>query len=1235
MHRVFHRAAWLAARPYLIVFAISSLIVSRWFRTGTFIAGGDMGPFIRQGWEPEAMWAWNHQTTGAGSAGYTMARGFEFVVIWVCKTVGLTEYSAQWLFYTIIYGLVGFGIAYLAGAFVRSEAGIVIAGVFGVLNGFFMTRLPNPLNIISVGVVALITGIAMRVAMGRRVPTPIAGFALMPTSFLSFNPPMLVVAYAWAIGGTPLLALLVLGRKPALRLVKWFVAAAPWAIVLNVYWLYPLAMSFVGGGGAAANATFQDPTNWSWSQVNNTPPNILTMVANWAWFRPQYLPYAADLDRPAWIWIRYLLPFVVFLAPLLAPRRLRRLAFGLLLLILIFVFLAKGLRPPLNQFNMFLYLHAPGFWLFREPMSKLGQLLVSFFGIMLAISMEGLLTRLRASKRFRPGWPRRLVTAVAVLPFIGVVAYPYPIYTGQVMPDERPTQPSAHVRVLQDWWDVADKINADPRPGKVLILPLDDYYQMPTTWGFFGADSVANLLLKRPVVAPKPGGYFGETPGFNASVHGIENTLLAGDLAPVPKLLEAIGASKVIVRHDLVRGLPNRYFADDRILGAAMAKVQGGELVHDGTLQVWNFNGGTSPTLRTFDRVLDAPARADAGAAVLGTVDSRTGIAARVDTSPVNFNPYVDDTAVVTPDVVHWPVPAVDSGSPTTTVSVTAGTYTLAQRARAAAVLVPRIDVAGNRLVLEDPAVLKIDGKAVSQRPAMAIPLPRGRKIVALKVGTRTVSLDNGVRTTVPVGSATSVTLLATAAKPADTTGYSPVFDCNNYEPRPWSQLQLTATIKRGTVRLSAADHAACTKVVARNTVPGQHLRVRLQYRHVTGARPQICLWQAGVSGCELAARPVLNDGWTSYERVVTMDSLSRELQVILRADVGERLKPKTVAEYRGLRIDALESAATHTVFPPAIPETSVKLTAGKHQLRVDGGLSGSILAPFEPLDDCFRYDDETVEQAGLEAEEQLGSDGDTTYTLKAVRHLACIGALAEDMGAASLYEYAMEARSVALRNPKYCMYLRGPDLCRTMPGVAIWNGWTSYETLVEPDPNAVETRIYLYGLRDPKGQQQSQVEYRGVRLRPVNPSEVVLVRQEAPAVTSSVDYKKVNPTQFTGTVTSSGKAAVALAENAAPGWVMTGAQGAQKVTLQGWMNGWLLPEGGEVAVRYTPARLARYALYLLPTGVVASLIFMYVVRLPEGRPGSWTLRHRQPGRLGQLWARRPRLRRLLFRRRT
>ncbi|SDT46715.1 hypothetical protein [Actinoplanes derwentensis] len=1197
------RPALLAARPYLLVLALDVFIVSRWFRTGTFIAGGDMGAFIRRGWEPEMAWSWNHQATGAGSAAYTMARAFEFLLIRLCRYAGLTEYSAQWLYYTCIYGLVGFGVAYLAGAFVRSPAGIVVAGAFGMLNGFFLTRLPNPLNVISVGSVALITGVAMRVALGRRVPTPIAGFALMPTSFLSFNPPMLVVAYAWAVAGTPLLAALLMGRHAAWRLLKWFVAAIPWALCLNLWWLLPLAQSFTGGGGATANATFTDPTNWSWSQVNNLPPNILTMVANWAWFLPQYLPFATDLDEPWWIWIRYLLPALVFLAPLVAARRLRRATLGLLLVILLFVFLAKGLRPPFGDLNLLLYLHAPGFWLFREPMSKLGQLLISFFGVMLAVSVEGLLLRFRRLP---------VQKAAAALPVLLVLAYPYPLYTGGVMPDERPTQPSMHVRVAQEWWDVAEHIDADPRPGKVFVLPLDDYYQMPTTWGFFGADTIANLLIKHPVVQPKPDGYFGDVPGFAANLRLIESALLAGDLAPVPRLLDAIGASRVIVRHDLVRGLPNRNFADGRVLSAAMARVAGAELEVDGLLQVWRVGSGTSPTVRTYDRVLDAPARPEAGAAVLGTVGSRTAIAARVDTSEATTSPRVDDTATVTGDVVHWPVPAVDTGSPMTTIDVPGGRYTVAQRARAAPVLMPRI--AGNRLLLEDPTSVRVDGRIVSRRPDLEVPLPAGREVLALRTGSRRmVSLDVPNPAPVPVGAATTVSLLAAAAKPAKVSGFSPVFDCNEYEPRPWKELGLIGEVTGSTIRLSAADHAACSRVVVDGAKAGQTFRVRLEYRRVSGARPQICLWQSGTAGCELAARATLNNDWTPFEGATTIES-DGSLEIILHADVGRRLAPKTVVEYRTVQVQALEEVGNHEVWPPAVPETSVDLTAGQHELSVAGGPSGSVLTPFEPLEDCYRYDDQSAEQAGLEAESQIGVDGETTYTLKAVSHLACIGAGVEDFGSASLYELSMEARSVALRNPKFCLYLRGPDLCRKLPAVAVYQGWTPYEALIPPDPDTVEARLYLYGLRDLAGKQQSQVEYRGVRIRPVaSSSAVVLVRDQGTGTaTSTVDWERRNPAWYSGLITAPGSTVLALTESAAPGWQMTGVEGGTKVTLQGWMSGWTVPAGGSFEIRYGPSQLSRYAFYLLPATVGISIGFMYLRRLPPGRPAAVRARRRR-----------------------
>ena len=70
---------------------VAAIAVTSWFRAGTFVATGDMGPFIRRGWAPEAWWSWNHAITGAGSAAYVMARWYELFLIDALAFVGSTR----------------------------------------------------------------------------------------------------------------------------------------------------------------------------------------------------------------------------------------------------------------------------------------------------------------------------------------------------------------------------------------------------------------------------------------------------------------------------------------------------------------------------------------------------------------------------------------------------------------------------------------------------------------------------------------------------------------------------------------------------------------------------------------------------------------------------------------------------------------------------------------------------------------------------------------------------------------------------------------------------------------------------------------------------------------------------------------------------------------------------------------------------------------------------------------
>lgn len=1201
-------------RAYVVLAVVAALVVSRWFRAGTFIATGDMGPWIRQGWAPEMSWSWNHSVTGAGSAAYNIGRALEFGLIELAHLLGSDEYAAQWVFYTLIYSLAAVGVGFLAAAFVKSEVAVVAAGTFAVLNGFFLTRLPNPLNIISVGTLALVTGVAVRVGQGKRIPPVLGALCLLPTSFLAFNPPMIVVAYAWALAGTPLLVALVLGRRALGRLLAWFVPVGVWALVLNAWWLVPFAQSYLGGGGAAANATFQDPMNWSWAQINNSVPNVLTLVANWAWYLPQYMPFASSLDQPVWAWLRFLLPALAILAPAVALRARRRAALALVGLSLVVTFLAKGLVPPLTAVNYWMYLHVPMFWLFREPMSKLGQLLVLFFGVLIALVVEAAIAR---APGYRPRHSRRpllrlfgptgvrTATAGTVL---GVVAFPFPLLTGSVMPDVRPEQPSAHVRVPDYWWRLAERVDADPRPGKVLVLPLDDYYQMPTTWGFFGVDSIAGLLIRRPVVQRHPDGYFGDVPGFAADVQAVETALTSGDLTPVPRLLDAIGVSQVVVRHDLIRGMPRRTIADDRVLAASIARVPGMVRVASGPLELWRTTTGSGAPVRTYAETLDAPSSPDGVAAAIGSTGTHRAMVA-AEPPPEPTTPVVDHAPSQARDVITWPVPATDRGPATTTVRVQeAGDFRVSQRARAAAVLHPRLDREGRTLRLADPTRVLVDGFPASGRPDLAVPLPAGPRPVAVQAGSHTVSLDTwGMSDTgprsVPVGAATPLTVWMPSREPARPTPYSKVYDCNNYEPRPAAELGLGLRIRDGVVRLSAQDHAACTRVQVPDARPGRTYRIRLRYRSVTGKRPQICIWRTGLDGCELAARPSLGHRWTSYERFITVEPGGHGLQVVLHADVGQRLLGRTVTEYRDLTIVAVRAGLRRTIWPPQPRPGRVTLTAGTHTLRVVGGPSGSVLAPFEPLQDCFRYDDLTPEQAGLFARRTSPPGAPPAYLMGAREHMACVGATAPGFGAASLYELSYEARRVALRDPKVCLYRRGPDTCQTLPPGGPWDEWTPYGVLVRPDPAAVETRVYLYGMRSLDGVGQAKVDYRQVRLRPVaSPSTVVLVReQDVAGKPAPVTWDRSDPAHYTVRPGHGGPGSVvALAETQASGWSL-GSQG-EHLAVQGWMNAWRVTSPSQSGTaRYLPAETSRTMLLLTGPAVLAAVLALVTARWRRG----------------------------------
>ena len=169
--------------------------------------------------------------------------------------------------------------------------------------------------------------------------------------------------------------------------------------------------------------------------------------------------------------------------------------------------------------------------------------------------------------------------------------------TGAVAPDHRPLLPSTHVSVPAYWTAMASYLNGSAPPGNLLVLPEDDFYQMPYTWGYYGADSFIRNLIARNVVDPVAQGYAPAQQELIDAVHLVQQGLLAHDWPSVRRTLTAIGTPLLLVRGDVNAAFPGRHITPPAALDRALREDPGMRLVHRaGKLELFALRGHIGPT---------------------------------------------------------------------------------------------------------------------------------------------------------------------------------------------------------------------------------------------------------------------------------------------------------------------------------------------------------------------------------------------------------------------------------------------------------------------------------------------------------------------------------------------------------------------------------------------------------------------------------------------------------------
>lgn len=557
-----------ARSEFLIPAAIAAVAAQSWFKPGTLIAFGDIFPLI----DPSNLLAkslptWSTLADGLGSRSIGIVIAPISAIASALHSIGLSEPVIERVLLTGLFIGEALAISFLiATIWPQARLSARVAGsLFYLFNLLAFFNLPGAAQMLAFALFPLLAALMIRgLDSGQRKYAIMWAIASIGLSYVAANPPLAVVA---ALGSILVAGAVHWSRRGDLRSVVRFSARAfPLSLLLNIWWLVPIALSVGGSTGVASIPT--SPEEWGWTQARNSFTNLFSLNASWGWPQPLYFPYANTYQNPILGVITYA-PAAIGFGALAFRTRKTKLVPLLILASLFLIFLSKGVHAPFEDVNAWITQHVPGFWIVREPASKLLPMVVVLLSLLIVSSVDkaaDLVMLGRYSQRFKWMDPASGVVLVGLM--LPLAAWP--VITGDIVADERPALPPVHVSIPEHWEAAAAVLNspAEGSDGAVLILPLSDYYQMPYEWGFYGADAIASHLIRRPVVQGISLGYIPAIPAANDLTLRLEAAIRNGDVGEGERLMKALGIRYVLVRGDVDRSLAeqlNRVILDPEV----------------------------------------------------------------------------------------------------------------------------------------------------------------------------------------------------------------------------------------------------------------------------------------------------------------------------------------------------------------------------------------------------------------------------------------------------------------------------------------------------------------------------------------------------------------------------------------------------------------------------------------------------------------------------------------------
>lgn len=366
-------------------------------------------------------------------------------------------------------------------------------------------------------------------------------------SFASINPPNVIIILFILV--VIILYYLFKQRKQPHSLLINIMKLAAISIPINLWWVIPV-LNYYSWSPLILNPEIS-VIAWSWTHSRASFLNLIGLNGFWAW-RPEYFPYYDSYSNPILIILTFV-PFLLAAASLLFKSSKSCFNTYIMLFILTFIFLAKGLHEPFSQLNLLFYTYIPGMVMFREPTTKFTMALVPFLALLIGYAVH-YIANMDIGKHKPSKLTRTVITTFFILSF---VISAYPLVTNPIIAKTPQLPFSSYIKVPIYWHEATEWLNNQPGDYRILITPPDDFYMMPYTWGYYGTEQFLARYIQKPILVTYYSTYR-INPDTTATIEYLSKAIAYNKTAEFKALLDFLNIKYLLQRNDIQHNFTGR-----------------------------------------------------------------------------------------------------------------------------------------------------------------------------------------------------------------------------------------------------------------------------------------------------------------------------------------------------------------------------------------------------------------------------------------------------------------------------------------------------------------------------------------------------------------------------------------------------------------------------------------------------------------------------------------------------